>query len=145
MLIEVDGNSSCLSPHAANRASVLHEMQRWEVALPRHAHQYEKLLSACLLGKTQNINEHLHSRIWRYCSKYKSANKNIVEYAVGQAILDYNVGYEDGFVLPEFAPPYTKIQQEAVRRRDRQREVTRDARKRRLEAATNGSYGAGEF
>lgn len=68
-----------------------------------------------------------------------------MEYAVGQAILDYNVGYEDGFVLPEFAPPYTKIQQEAVRRRDRQREVTRDARKRRLEAATNGSYGAGEF
>lgn len=25
----------------------------------------DKLLSACLLGKTQNPNEHLHSRIWR--------------------------------------------------------------------------------
>lgn len=55
----------------------------------------DKILSACLLGKTQNPNEHLHSRIWRYCSKYKNANKKILEFSVAQAVRDYNVGYEE--------------------------------------------------
>lgn len=30
----------------------------------------DALLNACLLGKTQNPNEHLHLRVWRYCMKY---------------------------------------------------------------------------
>lgn len=105
----------------------------------------DKLLSACLLSKTQNVNEHLHSRIWRYCSKYTNANKNILEYAIGQAVLDYNVGFEDGFVLPRFAPPFTKIQQESLQHRDRLRERTRETRKRKQESQNSGDYRAGSF
>ena len=53
---------------------------------------------ACIMGKTQNPNEHLHSRIWRFCSKYKNANKQILDYALAQAVTDYNVGYVEGYV-----------------------------------------------
>ena len=105
----------------------------------------DKLLSACLLGKTQNVNEHLHSRIWRYCSKYKNGNKNIVEYAIGQAVLDYNVGYEDGFVLPLISQPYTYIQQSSLKQRDRKREKLRIERKRKQQTAETGDYAAGEY
>lgn len=52
----------------------------------------DKLLTACLLGKTQNPNEHLHSRVWRYCSKYKNSNKHILDFASAQAVVDYNEG-----------------------------------------------------
>ncbi|KAK3892697.1 hypothetical protein Pcinc_003489 [Petrolisthes cinctipes] len=82
----------------------------------------DKILSACLLGKTQNPNEHLHSRIWRYCSKYKNANKNILDFSVAQAVLDYNVGYQEGFIVPLLGEPFTDIHKPTLKKRDEKRE-----------------------
>lgn len=100
----------------------------------------DKILSACLLGKTQNQNEHLHSRVWRYCSKYKKANKNILDFAVAQAILDYNVGYEAGYVTRP-GEPYTKLQE---KRKDKVREALIMKRKRK-QTELKGDYEAGAF
>lgn len=105
----------------------------------------DKILSACLLGKTQNPNEHLHSRIWRYCSKYKNTNKNILEFSAAQAVLDYNVGYKDGFVVPLLGEPYTKMQESALERRDRARERERKQKKNVVKEPAEGDYAAGSF
>ena len=56
----------------------------------------ESLLKRCLLGKTQNPNESLHSRIWKLCPKTKNLGKSICEFAVAQAVLNYNIGYKLG-------------------------------------------------
>lgn len=103
----------------------------------------DKILSACLLGKTQNQNEHLHSRVWRYCSKYKKANKNILDFAVAQAILDYNVGYEAGYVTRP-GEPYTKLQESYLKRKDKVREALIMKRKRKR-TELKGDYEAGAF
>ena len=92
----------------------------------------DMILSACLLEKTQNPNEHLHSRVWRYCSKYKKTNKNILDFAAAQAVIDYNVGYEDGFVLPSLGEPYTQIQQSALVRMDKVREKELKTKENRI-------------
>lgn len=105
----------------------------------------DKLLSACLLGKTQNPNEHLHSRIWRYCSKYKNANKNILEFSVGQAVLDYNVGYKEGFVIPKLGETYTSIQKKSLTNRDYFRERQRRERKSKEMKGDDSLYKAGAF
>ncbi|KAK4307317.1 hypothetical protein Pmani_007313 [Petrolisthes manimaculis] len=89
----------------------------------------DKLLSACLLGKTQNPNEHLHSRVWRYCYKYKKANKNILDFAVAQAVLDYNIGYKEGNLLPELGSPLTETRESALKVQDRKRELQRNVKK----------------
>ena len=89
----------------------------------------DNVLSACLLGKTQNPNDHLHSRVWRYCSKYKNANKNILDFAAAQAVLDYNVGYKEGDILPILGSPLTHIRQSSLDEQDRTREQLRHRKK----------------
>lgn len=103
----------------------------------------DKLLSACLLGKTQNPNEHLHSRIWRFCSKYKNQNRTILRYAVAQSVLDYNVGYVNGFV--GFGQKMTKIQQSRLQLLDKTREDNRKKMKAKREGDSSGDYCAGGF
>lgn len=58
----------------------------------------DRIFRACLLGKTLNPDEHLHSRVWRYCSRYKNANENILD--CHHTVLDYNDGYEKGCFPP---------------------------------------------
>lgn len=103
----------------------------------------DKLLSACLLGKTQNPNEHLHSRIWRFCSKYKNQNRTILKYAVAQSVLDYNVGYVDGFV--GFGKEMTKIQKSRLQLLDKSREDDRKKMKAKREGDGSADYSAGAF
>ena len=61
--------------------------------------------------------------------KEMGANKNILEYSVAQAVLDYNAGYEKGFVLPLLGEPFTRLQQSSLQLRARKRE--REWRKRK--------------
>lgn len=105
----------------------------------------DKILSACLLGKTQNPNEHLHSRIWRYCSKYKNANKIILDFSVAQAVLDYNVGYQEGFIVPLLGEPFTEIHKSTLKKRDEKRERVRCKRKHERMECVTGDYEAGAF
>lgn len=78
-----------------------------------------------MLGTTQNANEHLHFRVWRYCSKYKNASRIILEFAVAQAVCDYNVGYAKSHLDPLRGFPVSKITQKHLEVRDRKREAVR--------------------
>lgn len=105
----------------------------------------DKLLSACLPGKMQNPNEHLHSRICRYCLKYKNANKNIMDFAVAQAVCDYNVWYYESHLGTLLAFPKTEITNTHLQRRDRKRESFRKKTQRKRKTKVEGDYAAGTF
>lgn len=105
----------------------------------------DKLLSGCLLGKTQNANEHLHSRVWRYCSKYKNANSNTLVFAVAQAVCDYNVGYGESHLGPLLGCPVSKITQKHLETRDRKREAVRARKTKQRRQELNREYSAGDF
>ncbi|GFO44193.1 hypothetical protein PoB_007069800 [Plakobranchus ocellatus] len=50
------------------------------------------LLSRCLLGKTQNCNESLHSVIWDKCPKHTFSGLKRVSFGVTLAVGEYNMG-----------------------------------------------------
>ena len=65
----------------------------FEKILPIYKKLAEKnLLQRCSAGKTQNANEHFHSRIWRKCPKTKFVFKSKVQIAVDDVICEYNSG-----------------------------------------------------
>lgn len=51
-----------------------------------------KLLERCLLGKTQNCNESLHSMIWSRCPKHIFSGLSRVKIATAFAIGEFNQG-----------------------------------------------------
>lgn len=53
----------------------------------------DDMMTRCLRGKTQNPNESLHHRIWRYCPKHKNATKEMLDFATAQAVSNFNGGY----------------------------------------------------
>ena len=53
----------------------------------------DEMMKRCLQGLTQNRNEHLHLRIWKFATNNKNASRNIVEFATATAVCNYNVGY----------------------------------------------------
>lgn len=53
----------------------------------------DELLEACLRGQTQNRNESLRSRLWRYCPKNKNGSKGIIDFAAAQTLANYYFGF----------------------------------------------------
>lgn len=53
----------------------------------------DKLLERCTQGKTQNLNECLHSCIWNKCSKETFVSKKRLDVAVTTAVSEFNIGY----------------------------------------------------
>ena len=87
----------------------------------------------------------MHSRIWRYCSKYKGVNKNILDFAVTKAVVDYIVGYRDGSLLSHLGVTRTKIQEKAHETKDKKRESILEKKKIAYERNDNVDYAAGGF
>ena len=52
----------------------------------------DSLLSKCLHGKTQNVNESLNGIIWTKCPKRVYVTKKTLEICVSSAVLEYNTG-----------------------------------------------------
>ena len=52
----------------------------------------DELLTKCLHGLTQNVNESLNNIIWKKCPKRIFAGRDVVEMAVNSAVIDYNDG-----------------------------------------------------
>lgn len=52
----------------------------------------DELLSKCTAGKTQNVNESVHSVIWRKCPKEIFVSKKKLEMAVTSAVTEFNMG-----------------------------------------------------
>ncbi|KAK3878120.1 hypothetical protein Pcinc_006172 [Petrolisthes cinctipes] len=94
---------------------------------------------------TQNQNEHLHSRVWRYFSKYKNANKTILDFATAKAVFDYNAGYKEGNIQPLLGLQCTNIGQSALERKDRKRESLCGPRGRKRCREDCKDYAAGGF
>lgn len=55
----------------------------------------EDLLERCLRGKTQNINEALHSKVWNHLSKAKFYGLKTVQINTCHTVLEHNIGYEN--------------------------------------------------
>ena len=52
----------------------------------------DELLSKCLHGQTQNVNEALHKMIWQRCPKENYTSKVAVELATASAVVHFNEG-----------------------------------------------------
>lgn len=82
----------------------------------------DSLLEKCLLGRTQNPNESLHSKLWSSLSKTKFYGLKTVKYCITSTILDHNIGYVDSF-LPYNDSPHMRHLLER-RNIDRKRKAT---------------------
>ncbi|KAK3869589.1 hypothetical protein Pcinc_025112 [Petrolisthes cinctipes] len=57
------------------------------------------LLERCMKGRTQNVNESFHSKLWKKCVKVKFHGSKKVEFAFKMAALEHNCGYKSGTLL----------------------------------------------
>lgn len=64
----------------------------------------------------------MHSCIWRFCSKYKNVNKNILDNSDTEEVMDYNARFEGGFVLPLLGKIFTRLKKSSLQLRDRRSE-----------------------
>lgn len=53
----------------------------------------DDLLVKCMMGKTQNPNESLHSKIWSHLNKVKFWGLRTVQYSCAYTVLTHNVSY----------------------------------------------------
>ena len=54
----------------------------------------EALLSKCLHGETQNVNELLNNLIWTWCPKRIYVGNSVPKTAVASAVICYNDGVQ---------------------------------------------------
>lgn len=103
------------------------------------------LLKRCLKGKTQNPNESLHHRIWKYCPKVANLGKITLDFAVAQAVLIYNIGYDAGSLCSALGIPSesmtTMLQEKDI---SREMVIKSRPRRKRKKLEVDPHYGAGE-
>jgi len=63
----------------------------------------DTLLSKCLHGKTQNVNESLNGIIWTRCPKRVYLGKKTLEMGISSAVLQFNIGRDGIFHVLEVA------------------------------------------
>lgn len=104
----------------------------------------ENLLGRCLKGKTQNPNESLHSRVWKLCPKSKSLGKLTLDFAVAQAVTNYNIGYKAAFLGNELGIENNRILK-VLEGMDKRREqvIQRKAKKKKKTLEIDPKYGPG--
>lgn len=106
----------------------------------------EDLLKRCLQGKTQNPNESLHARVWKLCPKVKSLGKATLDFSIAQATINYNIGYEAGFLGNELGITNhrsLKLLREMDLERERMRRSKPRKKRRKIEA--DPQYAPGEY
>lgn len=103
------------------------------------------LLKRCLQGKTQNPNESLHSRIWNICPKVKSFGKQSLEFAVAQAVINYNIGYVEGYLGKELGIENYKIKKHLAELDKTREQVVKHKPPKRRKLMTDPSYAPGDF
>lgn len=70
------------------------------ISIYRDLTRYD-LLERCLKGRTQNVNESFHSKLWKKCVKTKFHGMQKVECAFRMAALEHNTGYKTGSLLSQ--------------------------------------------
>ena len=72
-----------------------------QVLLAFESQSSESRVMASSRPLTQNINESLHSKLWRIVSKYKTYSLSCYNFAIQHIMICHNYGYVDGSLLPE--------------------------------------------
>lgn len=108
------------------------------------------LLSRCMKGRTQNMNESFHSKMWKKSIKTKFHGLETVKYAFHTAALEHNVGYESGSLFTDIiggVPTVSDIaRKEAVQERASGKvSVVRTKRRKTEEGASTSGYSPGTF
>ncbi|GFT46552.1 uncharacterized protein TNCV_3184121 [Trichonephila clavipes] len=109
----------------------------------------DTILERCVAGKTQNLNESLHSCILRKCPKEVFVSKRRLEIAVTNAIEKNNLGYvkslqskEDSCLKDSFS---LTIAERQGKRRISQNISTKQKKRKRNATNTDVAYSAGAF
>lgn len=111
-----------------------------------------ELLRKCLKGRTQNMNESLHGRLWKKVSKDKYAGLLRTNFACEATILDHNFKKGDfhflsslGFPLSHHSVDMLKHQENVTRRSMTGMRNTPGKKRKLKETDGDGSYSAGAF
>ncbi|GFX78287.1 uncharacterized protein TNCV_5136341 [Trichonephila clavipes] len=109
----------------------------------------DTILERCVAGKTQNLNESLHSCIWRKCPKEVFFSKRGLEIAVTNAIEKHNLGFvksleskEDSCLNDSFSLTFAEGHD---KRRISQNISTKQKKRKRNATNTDAAYSAGAF
>lgn len=142
---------------ATNTKPVPHEAKKLYLAkIPYEKLQYIKqvyrdlsdthLLQRCLMGRTQNPNESLHSKLWQKCQKIKFAGYYRVNYACQVTTLEHNFGYLHGdSTRLWFGSHDTMDKMLDIRDKERRRSQSKTPRKRRKTEPVSKEYQPGAF
>ena len=122
---------------------------------------HDDLLSRCLLGKTQNVNESLHSKVWTKCPKTNFVGLERVLSATCSSVAEFNCGVESSmrYLCEVMQVPSGAHLLSSAQKADRQRlrqakrqkaAATKEARRsrrfaRRAVASASTDYAAGAF
>lgn len=79
------------------------------------------LLKRCLKGRTQNLNESLHSKSWAKCNKNKYYGYDRVKFVTQVATLDHTFVYREVSLLTALGFSRSKYHNQAVFYQDKQR------------------------
>ena len=149
-------STSCECAHTHLSADVARHVKP---VYARLAH--DDLLSRCLLGKTQNVNESLHSKVWTKCPKTNFVGLERVLSATCSSVAEFNCGVESSmrYLCEVMQVPSGAHLLSSVQKSDRQRlrqakrqkvAATKEARRsrrfaRRAVASASTDYATGAF
>lgn len=69
-----------------------------------------------------------------------------MEFAIAQAVLDYNVGYQEGSIISDLGEPFNSLHKSYLERNDNIREkLWRKKKKMQTETDDRSDYAAGGF
>lgn len=109
----------------------------------------DDLLSRCLLGKTQNPNESLHSKIWYSIQKIKFFGLKTTTYNAHHTILVHNIGHQKADLSEELGfGPVCEIVETFHKSQDyttTRRSIAKTSKRRQPRQAPGEGYAAGEY
>lgn len=105
----------------------------------------QDLLERCLLGRTQNPNESLHSKLWAKCSKTKFVGFDKVLFAAHVTTLQHNLGYEEGSLSKLIGLHGTSDTHEIEKKIEIKRSTPPAAKRKRRDTDKDHDYGSGQF
>lgn len=82
----------------------------------------DEMITKCLKGRTQNCNEHLHSRIWRIYFKQRNDSKRMVDFAAATAVCNY-VGYLSSDITDRLAIKFITTVEKYLNPRDAAKDI----------------------
>ena len=104
----------------------------------------DSVLMKCLLGKTQNPNEHIHSRVWRIIPEHKNAKRRYLDFAAAQAVGCCNFGHEESNLNALLGIPYYKILHANLQEADKKM-ILPCQKKMRLKIKQDSAYTPGGY